>query len=170
MNIHRHLPFLWIEVIYIHTNPPSVCLATILYVKGDLIVKFSVRKVFCVLQYSLGPFKVQKTYNREWYNNVSYSLVLYTCNVNKVKELRYYYGDGFIAVIEFHFVQFANWRIFQELNQVKGLYLFEIRKLLVVVAARLRRCANSRTESYCFCHSRGRRRHSCLIFLRTSSS
>lgn len=27
----------------------------------------------------------------------------------KVKELRYYYGDGFIAVIQFHFVQFANW-------------------------------------------------------------
>ena len=54
-----------VEVIYIHTNPPSVCLAIIPYVKGDLTVKFSVRKVFCVLQYSLGPFKVQKTYNRE---------------------------------------------------------------------------------------------------------
>lgn len=50
---------------YIHTNPPSVCLAIIPYVKGDLTVKFSVRKVFCVLQYSLSPFKVQKTYNGE---------------------------------------------------------------------------------------------------------
>jgi len=51
---------------HLHTYEPVICLpAIILYVKGDLTVKFSVRKVFCVLQYSLGQFKVQKTYNTE---------------------------------------------------------------------------------------------------------
>lgn len=51
---------------YLNTYEPAICLPTIiLYVKGDLTVKFSVRKVFCVLQYSLGQFKVQKTYNAE---------------------------------------------------------------------------------------------------------
>lgn len=51
---------------HLHTYEPVICLpAIILYVKGDLTVKFSVGKVFCVLQYSLGQFKVQKTYNAE---------------------------------------------------------------------------------------------------------
>lgn len=51
---------------HLHTFEPVFCLpAIILYVKGDLTVKFSVREVFCVLQYSLGQFKAQKTYNAE---------------------------------------------------------------------------------------------------------